>query len=69
MRVKYDQCLNKWNNASLLNRTLPLKNSKATPVKPGQECSATGMGVLPHLQMGVAVMGFDEDIRYGLHNS
>ena len=26
-------------------------------------------GVLPHLQMGVAVMGFVEDFRYSLYNS
>ena len=26
-------------------------------------------GVLPHLQMGVAVMGFVEDFRYGFYNS
>ena len=25
--------------------------------------------LLPHLQIGVAVMGFVEDIRYSLHNS
>ena len=28
-----------------------------------------GNGVLPHLQMGVAVMGFVENFRYGLHNA
>ena len=28
-----------------------------------------GYGVLPHLQMGVAVMGFIEDFCYSLHNS
>ena len=33
------------------------------------EFSVTGMGVLPHLQTVVAVMGFVEDFLYGLHNS
>ena len=28
-----------------------------------------GNGVLPHLQMGVAITGFVEDFCYGLHNS
>ena len=32
------------------------------------ECSAMGMEILPHLQMGVAVIGFVEDFLYGLHN-
>ena len=27
-----------------------------------------GNGVLPHLQMGVAIMGFVEDFHYGLNN-
>ena len=27
-----------------------------------------GNGVLPHLQMGVALTGFVEDFCYGLHN-
>ena len=29
----------------------------------------SGNWVLPHLQMGVAVIGFFQDFRYGLHSS
>ena len=28
-----------------------------------------GIGVLPHLQIGIAVMGFVNDLCYSLHNS
>ena len=35
--------------------------------KPRMLCN--GNGILLHLQMRAAVMGFVEDFRYGLHNS
>ena len=34
----------------------------------GPRILCNGNGVLPHLQMGVAVTGFVEDFRYSLHN-
>ena len=38
-----------------------------TELQPRMLCN--GNGVLRHLRMGVALMGFVEDFRYGLHNS